>query len=133
MDETEIEGEPLPRYRLFLSDAKHQPIGEAVCQSDHLDVLRVFPRKGGRRYVLYDRKNRIPVDENLHVDQVTDFKSDKRDGSGWYCKNPKCNLLIAPATALPKGETLVHITCPHCHHPGHYFYSDFGWKKWRAR
>jgi hypothetical protein len=132
MDETKIEGEPLPRYRLFLSDAKHQPIGESVCQSDNLDDLRVFRRKVGTRFVLYDRRNRVPLN-NLDVDAFTDIKntSDKGDGNGWYCKNPKCRMLIATVMALPADKTLVHITCPHCHHPGYYFYRDFGWKKAR--
>jgi hypothetical protein len=133
MDETKTEGEPLPRYRLFESDAKHQPIGDAVCQSDNLDDLRVFRRRADTRYVLYDRRNRVDV-SNLDVDAFTEFKSDKADGHGWYCKNPKCSMLIATAVTLSPGdETLVHITCPRCHHPGYYFFRDYGWKKWRVR
>jgi ssDNA-binding Zn-finger/Zn-ribbon topoisomerase 1 len=134
MDETNIEGEPLPRYRLFQSDAQHLPIGDAVCESDNLDDLRVFRRNPGRRYVLYDRRSRIPPN-NLDVDVFTDIKnaSDKADGNGWYCNNPKCRMLIAAAAALPADGTLLRITCPHCHHPDHYFFSDYGWKRWTVR
>jgi hypothetical protein len=132
MDETKIEGEPLPRYRLFLSDAKHQPIGEAVCQSDNLDDLRMFRRKGNTRYVLYEWRDERPLN-NLEVDPFTDIRiaTDKKDGRGWHCKNPKCHMLIVAAKDLPADKSLLLITCPNCHETGHYLYRDFGWKKER--
>lgn len=61
MDEIQAEGTPMPRYRLFLSDGKRQSIGEAVCESDNLDDLRMFRRRADVRYVLYDRRSRVPL------------------------------------------------------------------------
>jgi len=51
MDEIKVEGEPLPRFRLFISNAKHEAIGASVCESDNLDDLRMFRRRTDRRYV----------------------------------------------------------------------------------
>jgi hypothetical protein len=132
MDETEVEGKPSPRFRLFVSNAKHEAIGESVCESDNLDDLRMFRRRADTRYVLYEWRNRIPLN-NLEVDPFTDIRSatDKSDGNGWHCKNPKCRMLIAAAKDLPADKTLLLITCPHCHQTEHYCYRDFGWKKAR--
>jgi hypothetical protein len=134
MDETKIKGERPPRYRLFERGPKHQPTGAALCASDNFDELRKFPRRPDKRYVLFDRRDSIPV-SNLDVNSLTDFRStsDKSDGAGWYCQNSKCGKLIVPAAALPTGETLVRIMCPHCDYPGHYLLQDFGWKRWEAR
>jgi hypothetical protein len=132
MDEIKVEGEPLPRFRLFVSNAKHEAIGDPVCESDNLDDLRMFRRRVDKLYVLYERRNRLPPN-NLEVDPFTDIRSatDKTDGRGWYCKNPKCLMLIVAAKDLPAGKTLLLITCPHCDETGSYHYRDFGWKKAR--
>jgi hypothetical protein len=132
MDEIEVERKPSPRLRLFEANAKRHPIGKAVYQSDDLDDLRVFRRKRGARYVLYEWTHQIPL-PNLDVDSFTDIRSatDKGNGRGWYCKNPKCHMLIAAAKDLPVGKTLLLITCPHCDQTDRYSYRDFGWKKVR--
>jgi hypothetical protein len=134
MDEIKVEGEPLPRFRLFISNAKHEAIGASVCESDNLDDLRMFRRRADRRYVLYEWRNRINLDR-LKIGGVEEFgklrsKDIQSGGNGWYCKNTKCGKLIAAEEIRSFGEeTLLRITCPHCSDHHYYRCSDYGWKK----